>query len=417
MIHSLFIILALYGTFLFAVQRRQFDFVSAAFFGQLVYFAPGFYGYVTNPYFPYIIPSVPIFTETYTVWCMALGATVLTGTLYRPAHKTTWPDLKTTNSFDMLVIAVIILSFLAEMYLGRGSFLSADKSEVLQNATRFALLFGASTQIGLIAFAIQGKFTKMFVPVVAVAILLYAGFRNDFSLAAIAVAVFVARRKGVLVFARPHIFLALAAFVGFVFLYKGVLGSYRADRLSAFFENVDPITFVQMSFLNSEPFITQSILNETLIRDLSIPPASIFYSLFAGIPLVSPFIGIDQLPLQFNFQEQLFPNLPYGVASNIYAYFYATLGWGGIIGFIVAHCLSLVYVSRWMGTVKSAMVRLGLLTVGAYLAFFIHRNDLTNALLQLNRPIIALFVAWLLSRYLEWPWQRGALPRGVRPAR
>jgi hypothetical protein len=292
---------------------------------------------------------------------------------------------------------------LAELYFGGGAFLSADKNEVLQNATRFSLLFGAATQIGLIAFAAQGKFGKLIVPLAGVGLLLYAGFRNDFSLAAIALATFVARRKGVLVFARPHFFLFLISFVGFVFMYKGFLSSYRGGQWDSFFASLDPQTFVQMSFLNSEPFLTQSILNEVIIRDLSMPQASFLYALFAGIPLVSPFIGIDQLPMQYNFQEQLFPNLTYGVASNIYAYFYSTFGWAGILLFILVHCLSLIFVSRWMSSVKSSTVRLGLLSVGAYLAFFIHRNDLTNALLQINRPIIAIFVVWILSRYLEWP--------------
>jgi hypothetical protein len=407
----LFIALAIYGTYFFIIGRSQFDFVSAGFFGQLIYFIPGFYGFVTNPYFASSIPSIPIFTETYTVWDIALASTIVAGSVYRPARGLAWPRLETNNAFDLLLIFVIVFSLLAELYLGGGAFLSEDKNEVLQNATRFSLLFGAATQIGLIAFAAQGKFGKLMVPLAGVALLLYAGFRNDFSLAAIALATFVAQRKGVLVFARPHLFLILLSFVGFVFMYKGFLGSYRADRWASFYASLDMQTFVQMSFLNSEPFLTQSLLNEVLIRDLSMPPSSILYALFAGIPLVSPFIGIDQLPMQFNFQEQLFPNLTYGVASNIYAYFYSTLGWAGILFFILAHCVLLVFVSRWMGNVNSSTVRLGLMSVGAYLAFFIHRNDLTNALLQMNRPIIAIFVVWILSRYLDWPMRR----RGIAP--
>jgi len=417
MMQSLFFVLAIYGTYFFAVRRRQFDFVSVGFFGQLIYFMPGFYSYVTNPYYPSAIPSIPIFTETYTVWNMALAATILTGSLYRPANGLTWPDVKTNNAFDFSLIFIIVFSLLAELYLGGGSFLSADKFEVLQNATRFSLLFGAATQIGLFAFAIQGKFKKLIVPLAGVSLLLYAGFRNDFALASIAAATFVARRNGVWVFAKPHFFLALVSFVGFIFLYKSFLGSYRADRWADFYASLDPQTFVQMAVLTSEPFLTQSILNDVLIRDLSLPPASILYSLFAAIPLISPLVGINQLPAQFDFQEQLFPNLTYGVASNIYAYFYATLGWAGIVFFILVHCLALVCVSRWLGSVKSATLRIGLLSVGAYLAFFIHRNDLTNALLQMNRPLIALLVVWVLSRYLEWPMRRRSVVASAPPLR
>jgi hypothetical protein len=416
-IQTLFFLLAAYGSYFFAVRRRQFDFVSAGFFGQLIYFVPGFYGYVVNPYYPSTLPSIPIFAETYTVWCMALAATILSGKLYRPANSTTWADIKTSNAFDFSLIFIIVFSFLAELYLGGGSFLSADKFEVLQNATRFSLLFGAASQIGLFAFAIQGKFKKLIIPLAGVSLLLYAGFRNDFALAAIAGATFVARRNGVWIFAKPRYLAALIAFIAFLLAYKGFLTSYRGDRFADFYASLDPETLVQMSILNSEPFLTQSILNDVLIRNLTIPPASILYSLFAAIPLVSPLVGADLLPAQFDFQEQLFPNLSYGVASNIYAYFYATLGWIGILLFILGHCLLLVFVSRWMGSVKSSTARIGLLSVGAFLAFFVHRNDLTNLLLQMNRPLVALIVVWVISRYLAWPLTRRGVARDPGPAR
>jgi hypothetical protein len=411
MMQSLFFVLAVYGSYFFAVRRGQFDFVSVAFFSQLIYFMPGFYGYVINPYYPSTIPSIPVFTETFTVWNIALAATILSGTLYRPEKGTTWPDIKTSNAFDFSLIFVIVFSFSIEMYLGGGAFLSANKFEALESATRFSLLFGSASQIGLFAFAIQGKFKKLIIPLAGVSLLLYAGFRNDFALATIAAATFVARRNGVWIFAKPRFFVPLIAFILFIFLYKGFLVSYRGDRWADFYASLDPDTFLQTSLLTSEPFLTQSILNDTLIRNLSLPPASIFYSLFAAIPLISPLVGTDLLPAQFDFQEQLFPNLHYGVASNIYAYFYATLGWIGIVLFILAHCLLLISVSRWLGSVKSATARLGLMSVGAYLAFFIHRNDLTNALLQMNRPLVTLAVIWVISRYLAWPLQRRSMVR------
>jgi hypothetical protein len=414
---TLFFVLAAYGAYYFAIKRRQFDFVSVGFFGQLIYFMPGFYGYVRNPYFPSDIPSVSIFPETYTVWDLALAATIATGMLYRPAGSIKWPDVRTSQAFDFTIIFLIVFSLAAELYVGGGSFLSADKFEVLENSTRFSLLFSAATQIALIAFAIQGKLKKLLIPLAGVSVLLYVGFRNDFALAAIACATFFARRNGVLIFAKPRYFVALIFFIGFIFTYKSFLGSFRADRWAEFYASLDPRAFVEMSVLTSEPFLTQSILNDVLIRDMSLPPASILYSLFASIPLFSPLLGLDRLSGEFNFQEQLFPNLEYGVASNIYAYFYTTLGWAGMLGFILVHCLALVAVSRWMGSVKSSTTRLGLLSVGAYLAFFIHRNDLTNALLQMNRPLIALIAAWLLSRYLEWPWGRGGAPRDIRASR
>src|SRR5688572_7452780 len=103
---TLFLSLAAYGLFFFIVQRKTFDFVSAGFVGQLIYFMPGFYGYVASPYFTWIVPSVPIAWEVYGVWSFAMAATIATGFVYRPDPDLRWPELRTSNTFDFVLILV-----------------------------------------------------------------------------------------------------------------------------------------------------------------------------------------------------------------------------------------------------------------------------------------------------------------------
>ena len=412
---TLFLVVAAYGLYFFLVRRRPFDFVSAAFIGELIYFMPGFYGYVANPYFTYIDPSVPIASGAYFIWTFAMFATILTGKLYRPEPQAEWPPLRTSDAFDIVLIFVIVFSFATELVLGGGVILSSDKFEVLEGANRFFLLFAAATQLGLIAFILQGKWIKATVPVGAVLFLLYAGFRSDVALAMIAIATFMARTRGIWIFTRPRYLVPLLSVVLVLFTYKGFLVSYRAGRWDLFYQLMANEEYFTEAYLHSEPFITQAILNEVLIRDLTMPASNILLSMVAAIPFFVPLVGLENMDVAFAFQEQLFPNLTYGVASNIYANFYATLGIFGIFLFVVLHCLALVGVSKAMSASRSSALRLGLLAVGAFLAFYIHRNDLANTLSSMNRIFITLIVIWVLGRYIEWPLRRQGVAAAPRP--
>jgi hypothetical protein len=412
---SAFLAISVYGLFYFLVQRRQFDFVSTGFLSQIIYFMPGYYGYVMNPYFPGMTPSIPIASTTYIVWIIAMSATIVTGMLYRPGRAESWPQFRTTDAFDFCLIGLIVLAFVAELYFSGGAAMSADKLEVLEGQTRFALLYQSATQVALISFLLQRKWIRLIIPGLMTLFALYSGFRSDLAIAIIAVGTYVARRNGVWTFARPRYLLLVGAIVVLLFTYKGLLFPYRAGRIDIFYTNLANQDFFTDAVLGSEPFLTQSILNEVIIRDLTMPPLSVLFSLPAAIPLFAPLIGVNILPARFDFQEQLFPNLSYGVASNIYAYFYTTLGWLGVILFIVVHCYTLVLVSRWLARVKGPVIRLGILAVGAFLAFYIYRNDLANTFSVMNRPIIALGIVWIMSRYLEWPMKRRVVDTAPPP--
>ena len=413
---TIFQVVALYGLVFFTIQRRVFDFVSASFIGQLIYFMPGFYGYVANPYFTYIDPSIPIHPLVYGIWSFALTATIITGFVYRP-QAPAWRPITTSAAFDLILNAVIILAFLAELYFSGGAFLSPDKVEVLESATRFSLLFSAATQIGLIAFVLQRKYIALIVPGISVIILLYVGFRTDLALAMIAIATYMARQRGIWIFAKLRYVVPLAAIVLLLFTYKTFLFSYRFGRWDLFYQSLGNEDLIAQSLIRSEPFITQSILNEVVIRELTIPATSMLLSLLAAIPFFVPLVGLENARVAFNFHDQLFPNVSYGLASNIYAHFYAALGIFGIVLFVCLHNFALVGVSKAMSTTRSSVLRVGLLAVGAFLAFYIHRNDLANSLSIINRIVIALAIIWLLGRYLEWPMRTQSGPAARRPMR
>jgi hypothetical protein len=404
-----FYVVAIYGLIFFLIQRRRFDFVSASFFGQLIYFMPGFTGFVLNPYFPWQDPSIPIADGAYMIWIFAMSATILTGYLYRPHTIEAWGKLETRTTFDVALIGTIFISFALMMYFNGDAVLSPDKFEVLEGIGRWFLLFSAASQLAFVCFVAQGKLVRALVPLGGLAFLLYIGFRNDFALSIIALATYFAGRKGVWIYIKLRNIIPITLTAIVLLTYKPILNAWRAGRIDVVYNIFDRDEFLRSSIMGSEPFVTQSVLNEVIIRNLTIEPVTILYSFIASVPFLAPLAGLRTSDLTFTFQEQLFPNLTYGVAANIYAHFYATIGVVGVILFVIAHNWALVKISKRMAT-AGAPLKLVLLGLGAFLAFYIQRNDLSNSFSIMNRVLITVLVAWLLSKFLESqsrPHERG----------
>lgn len=394
---TVFICLALGGLWLFLFRRRQFDFVSVAFIGALIYFSPGFYGYVADPYYPDRIPYIPIYDDTYYVWIWALGALIITGLMYNPRVPINVPKLRTSDAFDWALIAMLIAAFLLWYWSAGDAIFSIDKFEILENQDRFYILFTSVTQAGLIAFILQGKWIKAIFPIAGGLLLLYIGFRYDVALAAIAIATHTAARRGIKSFMKPRYLVPIVALAVLMLSYKPLLFAYRAGRVDVAQSLIESADFVQASLLGSEPFIAQATLNEVVGRDYAIETSSLIYSLLAIVPFLLPLLGVSTDDVAFHFQEQLFPMIPYGLGSNIYSNFYATLGWMGVVIWIVAHCLILVLLSRGLTRVGQVLPLL-ILSWGAFFAFYVHRNDILNAMAFVNRPVVALLAVYFVSR-------------------
>lgn len=397
----IFIITAVYGGFFFLVQRRPFDFVSMGFIGALVYFMPAFSGYVTNPYYPWLLPSIPIVESTYIVWIAALLGTILAGHIYRPGPQARPLEVNTDHVTDWSIIFVIVGSFSLALLTGGSAVWSSDKHEVLENINRFFLLFGAASQLGFVAFVLQRKLVKALIPGAGIAFLLFVGFRTDLALAMIAIGTYLAGRRGLFSLVRARYIIPVSSVILLLFTYKPLLYAWRAGRVDLAAQYLSEDELLAGAILRSEPFITQSILNEILSRDFSMDPTAIIYSILAVVPFLVPATGVEVSQITFNFQDQIFPNLSYGAGSNIYAHFFATLGYGGITLFILVHNLSLIAVSQAVRKQRSPYKMVLLLSVGAFLAFYIHRNDVVNSLSIINRSLLTGFVFFILATILR----------------
>ncbi|MXP44398.1 hypothetical protein [Allopontixanthobacter sediminis] len=373
--------------------RKVFDFVSVAFIGQLIYFSPGFYGYVANPYAPGVLPSIPLVDQVYTVWQLCLGSTLLTGLLYRPKPAPI-PALRTTLPFDLTAIALIAASFGYLLFFTGEELLSSDKNEVLGNIDRVFLLFASVCQIAMICFLVQAKWLRSLVPALGLAYLLYAGFRAEFAISLIAVAAYIARREGIFVFLRFRYLMPGLAAAALLVAYKPFLTAYRLGNWQVLDSLQMSDNFFETMILQFEPFLSQAVLNEVLSRNFQVAPGSLFDALVASVPFLAPLLGLRPEDAAFNHQDFLFPNIAYGITGTPQSQFFAAMGWVGLLIFLIAKNFFLVLASRGLASSKPA-IQLFCLAFGAFLAFYIQRNDLANALTLINRMLIAVFVCWL----------------------
>jgi hypothetical protein len=391
----LYLLVIAYGVWYFVFKRQIFDFVSAAFFGQILYFMPGAYGLVFNPYLPDFDPVEPIIWQTYAVWVVAMVSTIITGKLYTPTPNS-FNELRTSFSFDLASVVSLIIFFLLALNYGGDALFSPDKNDVLEAQGRLFIVYSVITTVSFAIFFVQKKFLLFVVPALSMCFLVYIGYRSEVATAFVAILVYFARKNGVRTYLRPAYLLPTLAFGFLIFAYKSVYIAIKMGRMDLVITSITSDNFISDTIFRSEPFITQSILNEILARDYSVPASDLFYSLIAAVPGLSEVIGQGASRLGFSFQEQLFPNLTYGIASNIYGHFYAALGVFGLALFMAIYNLSLVLVSKGLSG-RLSEVRVAALIIGSFLAFYINRNDLANTLTIVNRVLYVMVGLAVLS--------------------
>jgi hypothetical protein len=400
MIKNIFELVAIYGLFSLFFSRRRFDFVSSGYLGMLVYFSPGFYGFVLNPWFPSREPEVPIETTVYVIWIFALTTTIIAGKLYRGPPVCEERNFTTDWAIDTAIIGMIVGSFVLMMFTSGPQLLSTNKQEVLESTNRFFILFSSATQLGLVLFVLQRKWLRALVPAAGVAFLLYIGFRSDLALAAVALFTVTANRRGLRSVLNVRSVLIAAAIAMILLAYKPVLYAYQSGDVGLAVSLLGQPDFILQSITRSEPFLTQAVLNQIVAQNYSADINSFLFAIIALVPFLLPLIGVPNEQAMFSFQDTLFPNLSYGVASNIYGHFYAVMGAAGVVLFVVLHNLALVglssRLSRGNPTAFSATIM-----IGSYFAFYVHRNDLVFSATTISRIFVTVAMMWGIAQLLR----------------
>jgi hypothetical protein len=404
-----FVLLSATGLAYFLLARRRFDLLSLGFVSSCLYFLPGFFGFVQRPTEDFVPPlETPLVNDAYIVYCLVLAAVLVGGLL---VDRIVWRPFglrfPSANPASVAVIALTLayVGFFFVASLG-GRLLEPDKSLVLESLDRWHVVMTSFATVAAVAGLVCRRWRLVAAAAPPFALDLVVGIRATTALALMAgVLVWLASEPPGPVMLRHRRLAVSAAILAFVFFtWQQVYAPLKQGNWPVVIQRLSTPTTFSTAVVQSEPFTTQAILNEVLQRDYHVPAAHLLDAAAAAVPLYTKFFA---KPVSFNdlFQPDLFPGIRRtGLANNFWAEAMATGGYPLLLVYIGLYVVLLAIASlvlRSSGPNARAMAALG----GAYLAFYVHRNDLlVEVILErrvLGAYLVALLLASLLARALD----------------
>jgi hypothetical protein len=414
-LQAAFYVVAAMGSAYFLIRRRTFDFFTIGFASSLVYFLPGFFGFVRSSSDFTVAEQLQPGTYVVFISVMAgiLAGAYLFDQLVNANRQIVDRHVSLTLTTETALV-IASLALVATVLASGADLFSARKSEVIESVGRWHVLFRFAS-IYVVAFAVIRR--QMLFAAAGTALLLFdlfVGFRLGLVIGMLAAATLVLNSKGVhsLLRSEKRNLILGVVFIVAVFLYKRI---YIVIKLGLWDTVVARLTSPDISFLalmGSEPFGTQTVLNEVIRTGFTVDPSH----LGSVAALLVPFSNLLGAEIQsFNdlFQQELFGGVARGgLANNIWAQMYAIGGWMGI-GIIVPIYVALLALGSWLLT-NSRGASLALVAVAfSFIAFYLHRNDVLFMLVLLRRCLMVWFIliipALLLvdARRADWSGNAG----------
>jgi hypothetical protein len=398
MMQALFIATVVVGLLYFLFAKRRFDLLSVAFFSGCAYFLPGFFGY-TNDFAAGIdgkptVRLVDLLSETYLVFVLVLATILLSAVVFDLAGGE-GREVVLRGSWSAASWAVLLsLAGFAFAVASNGeALLSPDKDDVVPSLDRWHTLWAVGASLGA---ALSFKQRRWFLFSVSMALLLadlFVGSRSSLAITVIAVFMLWLSARGPQRLALQSWKIGAVGVIAayFFFAYKRIYIAVKSGRWDLVAERLADTQFYVDAVTKSEPFVTQTVLNEIIAERFYIGMGH-----FSGIVnLLVPFSPIltGRTPTSFNntFQPALFPQqTSAGMASNIWGEMLSSGGWPLLVLFVAFFALALAagsYVLR----ARDPVVVGGAAVLFTSLAFYVHRHDLLSQINDMRN----YFLLWL----------------------
>jgi len=401
-LQAVFIVVAIAGSAYFIVRRRTFDFFTIGFASSLIYFLPGFFGFVRSSR-NFTLPE-PLLPETYLVFLAVLLSILVGGIFFDHFLGHARVDVKRhiplTFTTEM-ALAVAVFSLFATLLTSGSDLFSAHKEDVLAATGRWHVLFQFGA-IYLFAFAVlQRRVALATLGVLLLLFDLYVGFRIGLVIGVLAVVTIHLNRQGArsLIRSERKALVAGILLVVAVLVYKRVYTVVKLGLWDTVVARLTDPEILVLALMTSEPFGTQSVLNEVIRTGFFTGPEHLASVASLLVPF-SNLLGAEATLFNSLFQERLFGGVVFGgLAANIWAQMYAVAGWLGL-GIGIPVYVGMLTLGSWMlnGSRKSlaALVAVAF----TFFAFYIHRNDVYYILVLLRRCLMFWIVFVLPGMFL-----------------
>lgn len=398
----LFLLVAIGGLIYLLTGNRRVDLFALAFAAACVYFLPGFFGAVPDGVG--FMNPVDIERETYAVMTTVLSAILMGAWLWDSHGSRQLRDEPATEDRIATLVAfgVATIGFVMTVWTGGEALYSAHKDDVLEASSRWMMLFSFSAALAAVLAFTQRQWIILTISVLQLLFTVYIGFRSYAAITLMAILLVHFQRQGTQRIVSRNLPAMLFVFgAGSMFLiYKCLYILVKMGDFGRVRELLANPDFYLDAVIGSEPFTTQMVLNECLRTGFETDVGYIFVSVLAQLTLFSAEMGFINESFNDLFQPQLFPEVEYGLAANIWAQMLCAGGWPLFLGFLAVFVWTLRLGSIWMSA-RRVTTRSGIALVAAYWAFYIHRNDLGYELSLLKRVLIVWGLVALISETIS----------------
>ncbi|HVL37831.1 MAG TPA: hypothetical protein VM328_00440, partial [Fimbriimonadaceae bacterium] len=307
----LFVASACAGGLYFGLAQRRFDFLAVGFLSAVVYFLPGFLGITLYPLGGSHLAPLELSEGTYLAMALVLLtilATALAFDALVPPDRRPAVHLLKAEWLPEVATVLAAAGFGWTVLSSGSSLLDSNKAVMMASLGPGFTLWEVGAEVGLISsFVLRRRWCLAICGLLLIGTLVI-GFRYPLVLGLIACGtIWLNRMPPMRFLVRCWALVPLLALGGTFFcVYKQVQWNLKAGYLERVYEAlIDPDTYL-MSIVKSEPFITQTILNEVLERDYRLDPTYLLGNAFQLLPGTQMFGGTV---VSFNdqFQPALFP--------------------------------------------------------------------------------------------------------------
>jgi hypothetical protein len=378
-VRLLYVVVALSGALYFLFKKRRFDFLSIGYFSALMYFLPALYGSVMSPYGPMDLVPSPLIPATYVVMLAVLlgiiaGAFVYDQVPHRVHRHVGLSGTVSAGNWALFFGATGCA--MAILTSGLDTLMNIDKTYLLEHTNRWMFVWELGSELAVVFFFLRRQWFRFALAVLLVLFHVFIGFRLAFAFAFIACFTLWAERQGRQRFGVRNVRgIALAvSLIAFLFIYKAVYIPVKAGAWDIVVYQLTAPEAYNASIMNSEPFVTQTILNQVLMMDFHVP-FDHFNGVLYQFLFFAPSFGAPMQTFNDYFQPQLFPQIVgMGMANNIWAEMWSTGGWLLLVLFITFFALVLCYLSTLM-RIDNPELRAAIAVPAVTWAFYLHRND------------------------------------------
>jgi len=380
---ALFVATFVSGLFYFLAVRRGLDFYTLAFVAAAIYFTPGLAGFD--------ILSDPIEPKTYGVFLVVLGGLLAAGVARPP--RAPLPLRDPVGYAPQVAAALAVAAVLYVLARSGVGMLFVPKREQEFSAGAF-VAWRVLASLALVYGVLARRRGVLLCGGAALLVMFLASDRTAVAMAAAAVGVeIVGRRHGVppLRAARGFILpmaLAVVLVWGGKIMHVAIRESVRRNDFSMVSAVARDPRALRLLTVNSEPFLTQALLNQAVRQDLYIGPAHLVGAAYQLWPAPSMF-GHPSNEFNNLVEKRLIPRAnKNSVAYNFWAEAVVSGGWLLLLLFLALFLAGLEAANAAARSPHAGWRGVGLL-MSAYWAVYIQRNSLAS-ILAYEKQVFAL---------------------------